>query len=126
MKVPKFFFFSILFLLLLLFLTNAALANKASVAIEAPSEIPKGSDIVIRLTVTHSADSYFHYVEWLKIWVNGEEMNRWIFSASKRPEGATFTKEIKIMVNDILVIKAEASCNIHGSNGPISLKVLAK
>ncbi len=44
-----------------------ALADKASVAIEAPENTAKGSEITIRVTVTHSANSARHHVQWVKI-----------------------------------------------------------
>ena len=43
-----------------------------------------------------------------------------------RPEGAIFTKEIKLMVNEPLEIVAEANCNLHGSAGPAKKKIALK
>jgi desulfoferrodoxin (superoxide reductase-like protein) len=114
-----------IFMVILTF-AGTAFADKASVSIEAPADVAKGSEITIRLTVTHSANSYFHHVEWLKVWVNNQELTRWEYSASKRPEEATFTKEIKYKVDENVEIKAEASCNIHGSKGPATWKVTTK
>ena len=113
-------------LMVVLTLAGTAFADKASVSIEAPADVAKGSEITIRLTVTHSASSYFHHVEWLKVWVNNQELTRWDYSASNRPEEATFTKEIKYKVDGNVEIKAEASCNIHGSKGPAIWKVTTK
>ena len=103
-----------------------AWATKAEAKIEAPESAGKGTEITIRVTVTHSADSYFHHVEWLWIQVNGNEVARWDYTASNRPESATFTKEIKYKVEGDVEIKAKASCNIHGSAGEAVFKVLAK
>jgi desulfoferrodoxin (superoxide reductase-like protein) len=103
-----------------------AWANKAEAKIEAPESAAKGSEIAIRVTVIHNADSYFHHVEWLWIQVNGNEIARWDYTASNRPEGATFTKEIKYKVEGDAEIKAKASCNMHGSAGEAVIKVLAK
>jgi desulfoferrodoxin (superoxide reductase-like protein) len=114
-----------IFMVVLTF-AGTAFADKASVSIEAPADVAKGSEITIRLTVTHSASSYFHHVEWLKVWVNNQELTRWDYSASKRPEDTTFTKEIKYKVDENIEIKSEASCNIHGSKGPATWKVTAK
>ncbi len=119
-------FFLIPILIVILSFAGTALAGKASVSIEAPADAPKGSEITIRLTVTHSANSYFHHVEWLKVWLNNQEFTRWDYSASNRPEGATFTKEVKFKVDGNIEVKAEASCNIHGSKGPATWKVTAK
>jgi desulfoferrodoxin (superoxide reductase-like protein) len=58
--------------------------------------------------------------------VNGKEIARWDYTMGNRPEGATFTKEIKYKVEGDIEIKAEASCNLHGSAGPATVKVSAK
>jgi desulfoferrodoxin (superoxide reductase-like protein) len=114
-----------IFMVILTF-AGTAFADKASVSIEAPADVTKGSEITIRLTVTHSANSYFHHVVWVKVWVNNQELTRWDYSASKIPEDTTFTKEIKYKVDENVEIKAEASCNIHGSKGPATWKVTTK
>jgi len=48
------------------------------------------------------------------------------YSSSNRPEGATFTKEIKLKVDGDLEIKAKANCNMHGSANEALGKVTAK
>jgi len=103
-----------------------AWAGKTSVTINAPAEVAKGSEITILITITHSANSYFHYTEWVRVMINNQEVARWDYSASKRPEAPVFTKEIKYTGNGPLEIKAEGSCNIHGSQGPAFLKVSIK
>ncbi len=112
--------------LILFLVTGNAWANKAEAKIEAAESAAKGSEITIRVTVIHNADSYFHHVEWLWIQVNGKEFARWDYTAANRPEGATFTKEIKYKVEGDVEIKAKASCNMHGSAGETVAKVLAK
>jgi len=102
------------------------MADKAAVTIEAPADTAKGAEITIRLTVTHSANTERHHVEWLKIWVNGQEVNKWGFSSSKLPEASPFTREIKVKASGDLEIKAEASCNVHGSKGPATVKIAGK
>ena len=126
MVQQKIIYYFIPFLLMILLPAHAAFADKASVSIEAPTAVAKGSEITIRLTITHSANSYFHYVEWVRVMMNEREIARWDYSRSNRPENATFTKEIKYTVNESGEIKAEASCNIHGSKGPAIQKVLVK
>ena len=79
----------------------------------------------IKVTVTHSANSVFHYTEWLWVQVNGKEVARWDFG-SKKPEDATFTREIKVKVDGDLEIKAKANCNMHGSANEATAKVTAK
>ena len=126
MKCQKAGLFLIPIFLVLLMSAGTAFADKASVSIEAPTDVARGSEITIRLTITHGANNFFHYVEWVKVWINNQEFMKWEYSASKRPEEATFTKEIKYTVKENLEIKSEASCNIHGSKGPAILKVSVK
>jgi desulfoferrodoxin (superoxide reductase-like protein) len=119
----------ILFVFVLLIVSLSAmpaLADKASVAIEAPPNAAKGSEVVIRLTVTHSANSDRHHVEWVKVWANNQELTKWEFSSSKLPEGIPFTREIKYKIEGDTEIKVEASCNVHGSKGPATLKISVK
>jgi desulfoferrodoxin (superoxide reductase-like protein) len=101
-------------------------ANKAEAKIEVPEAAAKGAEISIRVTVTHNADSSLHHVEWLWIQVNGHEIARWDYTATNRPEGATFTKEIKYKLEGKAEIKAKASCNMHGSAGEAVTTILAR
>ena len=107
------------------FISTPAWANKAETKIESPETAAKGSEITVKLTVTHNANSAIHYTEWLWLQVNGKEVARWEFS-SKKPEGATFTREIKVKVDGDLEIKAKANCNMHGSANEAVVKVTAK
>ena len=116
----------IFFVMIVLFYGQDILANKSATSIEVPENITKGSEITIRVTVTHSANSFIHYTKWLQIMINGKEIARWDYTTGNRPEGATFTKEIKYKAEGDIEIKAEASCNIHGSSGPSTVKVLVK
>jgi desulfoferrodoxin (superoxide reductase-like protein) len=116
---------SVALVLIFLFSGNAW-ANKAEAKIEASETAAKGSEITIRVTVIHNANSYFHHVEWLWIQVNDKEVARWDYTAANKPEGATFIKEIKYKVEGDVEIKAKASCNMHGSAGEAVVKVLAK
>jgi len=90
-------------------------ANKAETRIEVPESAPKGSEITIRITVTHSANSFLHYTEWAWIQVNGKEIARWDFTSNSRPESETFSREAKLRVEGDFEIRAKASCNLHGS-----------
>ena len=108
-----------------IFISVPAWANKSETKIEAPQTAEKGSEITIKVTVTHSANSAFHYTEWLWVQVNGKEVARWDFG-SKKPEGATFTREIKVKVDGDLEIKGKANCNMHGSANEAVVKVTAK
>jgi len=95
MKSKKAGLFLIQFLLVVFLCANVAFANKASVSIEAPAEVTKGSEITIRLTVDHNADSLFHHVEWVQLMVNNNQIGYWRYSALDLPPAATFTKEIQ-------------------------------
>jgi len=118
---------SLVFLVMIVFLYGQDVwANKAATSIEVPENITKGSEITIRVTVTHSANSFIHYTKWLQIMINGKEIERWDYTMGNRPEGVTFTKEIKYKAEGDIEIKAEASCNIHGSAGPSTVKVSVK
>jgi desulfoferrodoxin (superoxide reductase-like protein) len=110
----------------ILTLNTHALANKTAVSIQAPAEVPKGSEVLIQVIATHSADNPLHYTEWLYVVVNGKEIARWNYTAFHRPGSETFTKEIKYIAAGNLEIKAEGSCNLHGSAGPATLKISVK
>jgi len=101
------------------FLLNAPVvwADKSSVEIDAPNQVAKGSEVVITLKVTHSANSFFHYTEWAAVKANGEEIARWEYSAMDKPDGETFTKEVTVTADKDLKIEAQANCNLHGSAG---------
>ncbi len=103
-----------------------ASANKTATSIAAPENARKGSEITIKVTVTHSANSAFHQTQWLKVMANKKEIARWDYSSSNLPEAATFTKEIKVRCTEDLEVVAEASCNIHGSAGPATVKIIAR
>jgi desulfoferrodoxin (superoxide reductase-like protein) len=106
--------------------SGLALANKSSAAIEAPQTASKGSDVTIRVTVTHSANTALHYTEWLKVMVNKKEVARWDFTSDKRPEADVFTREVRVKASEDLEVVAEASCNNHGSKGPATVKISVK
>jgi desulfoferrodoxin (superoxide reductase-like protein) len=105
---------------------QTSFADKSSVAISAPETAAKGSEVLVKLTITHSANSFFHYTNWVTLKVNGKEFSRWDFSSGKRPEGAVFSREVKIPVNEPIELVAEANCNMHGSAGPVNWKITIK
>lgn len=118
---------SLIFLVMIILLCGQdVLANKSATSIEVPENITKGSEITIRVTVTHSANNFLHHTKWLQIMINGTEIARWDYTMSNIPEGAIFTKEIKYKAEGDIEIRAEASCNIHGSAGPSTAKVSVK
>ena len=105
---------------------GVSLADKSAVTIEAPDQAVKGKEIPVKIQVTHSANSFFHYTSWVQVKVNGKDTALWEYSMGNRPEGAIFTKEVKLMVNEPLEIVAEANCNLHGSAGPAKKKITLK
>lgn len=126
MKTRNFSALCALLLALGVFWTAPALADKAAATIEAPAEAAKGSEVAIRITVTHNGNSDRHHVEWAKILVNGKEIAKWEYSPSKLPEGVPFTREVKIKAEGNLEVKAEASCNLHGGRSPSAVKISVK
>jgi len=115
-------FVTLLFVLFIL--TTPAFANKASVTLQAPASVQKGSEVTIRVNVSHEGNSFLHHVQWVYIKVNGKEIARWDYSSTSRPESENFFKEVKVTATEPLKIVAEASCNIHGSAGPASAKIV--
>ena len=113
-------------LALLLLQGGPVLANKSGASIEGPTNVVKGTEVTLRVTVTHNANSSSHYTEWLKVTANKKEIAHWDYSKDKRPEAAEFTKEIKIQVMEDTEVVAEASCNNHGSRGPATHKITVK
>ena len=114
------------FLFFFIAFTTDTMADKSAVTIEGPDAAAKGSEITIRINVTHDGNNFFHYTD--KVWVqaNGEEIARWNFSWNDRPESERFSKEIKVMITDTTEITAQANCNIHGSAGQAVLRINLK
>lgn len=105
---------------------ESAFADKASVTLEAPESASIGSEITIKIIVTHSADNFIHHVDWAYIMVNGKEVERWKYKWNDLPPDAVFSKEIKYKVQGPIEIKADANCNLHGSKGPAMKTVTVK
>jgi len=110
----------------LLFQVSVVFANKSEVTIEGPTQAERGSEVTLRITATHNANTASHYTELLKVTANQKEVARWDYTKENRPEGAVFTKEIKIKVMEDTEIVAEASCNNHGSKGPAKHNIKVK
>jgi len=116
----------VVMLAMVVFQINVASANKSEASIEGPADAAKGSEVTLRITATHNANTASHYTEWLKVMANKKEIARWDYNKENRPDGAVFTKEIKIRVTEDTEIVAEASCNNHGSKGPAKHKIMVK
>ena len=104
-------------------MVSPAMANKASVQIEAVGDVVQGDTITIKLNVSHKGNNWFHYTNWVRLVVNGTEVKRWEYTRSKRPEAENFTLAFSYTVKEPIEIVAEANCNLHGSMGPATLKV---
>ena len=117
--------FAVVFLVITLY-GGVSLANKSAVTLEAPDQAAKGTEITVKIHVTHSANNFFHYTKWVKVIVNDKEAAFWKYSAGNRPEGAKFTKEIKLTINEPMEIVAEANCNIHGGQGAVNKTISPK
>ncbi len=102
---------------------GTAFANKSSTSIEAPQVVQKGSEVIIRVTVSHKGNNFLHYTNWLRVMVNQKEIARWDFSSGQRPEAAVFTREVKINALENLEVTAIANCNLHGSTGPTTVSI---
>jgi len=105
---------------------RSAFANKSSTSIDAPTTVPKGSEVIIRITVSHKGNSFLHYTNWLRVIVNQKEIARWDFSSGQRPETEVFTREVKLTALEPMEVTAEANCNLHGSAGPTTVKISVK
>ena len=106
--------------------SGVAFANKSSTSIEAPQTVQRGSEVTLRVTVTHKGNSFLHYTKSLQVMANKKEIARWDFSSSQRPEADVFTREVKITALEDLEVIAEAHCNLHGSSGPAMAKISVK
>lgn len=102
---------------------NPARANKSAVRIVAPDSAAAGEEIVIELHVAHSGNNFFHYTNWVALEINGQEAQRWEYSGRNRPDDANFTVSLRHTMRDTIRIKAEANCNLHGSEGPAEATV---
>jgi desulfoferrodoxin (superoxide reductase-like protein) len=111
------------FSLLTVLLVTTAFADKSSVTIDAPETVVKGTEITIKVTALHDANNFLHYTNWVYIMVNDKEVARWDYSWRRRPDNNKFTKEITYTVIEPVEVKAEANCNIHGSEGPQAVKI---
>ena len=99
-------------LTMLFFQVAMASANKSEASIEGPAEAAKGTEVTLRITATHNANTASHYTEWLKVTANNKEIGRWDFTKENRPEGAVFTREIKMPRRTGMVLFVSAG--LHG------------
>ncbi|MFO7828970.1 MAG: desulfoferrodoxin family protein [Bacteroidales bacterium] len=121
--------FSIISLLTLIFvvaLSFNSLANKTSVEITAPEKAAKGSEITIKIDVSHFGNSRGHHTDWVVVKINGEEYKKWEYNKDKLPEDSNFTLEFTVIAEEDMEIVAEGNCNKHGSKGKAKAKIVVQ
>jgi desulfoferrodoxin (superoxide reductase-like protein) len=103
--------------------SRPALANESAVRIVAPENAVVGEEITIELHVSHEGNNLFHYTNWVRALVNGQEVRRWDYSARNRPEAENFVVTLQHTMSAPIEIVAEANCNLHGSAGNTKKRV---
>lgn len=104
-------------ILIIAFWSGTSLADKTTIEIEAPDNATAGSEVTIRLNVSHDANNLFHYTDLVFLKINGVEVKRWEYSSFNKPPAAAFTLEYRWIAAEPGTIEAEGDCNIHGSAG---------
>lgn len=117
---------SVLTLFFVLALSFNGWANKTSVEITAPEKAVKGSEITIKIEVSHFGNSGGHHTDWVVVKINGEEYKKWEYNKDNLPEGSNFTLEFKITAEENMEILAEGNCNKHGSKGKDKVKIIVQ
>lgn len=112
-------------LLILMFSLNSS-ADETSVKIKAPEKVEKGTEATIKIEVTHDGNNFLHHTNWVWIKVNGTEYKKWEYGGFSKPDGETFTLEIKLKIDEPTSIEAKGNCNMHGSEGSESVKIELK
>ncbi len=103
--------------------TPDALADQTAVRIEAPSSASPGSQITVRVHVTHSGNNFFHFTNWVWLKANDVEIGRWEFNPDARPEDENFTRQVSYRVEGPVTLTAQGNCNVHGSAGAVHANV---
>ncbi len=113
----KFKITSIISVVAFMLLSINTFANKTAVTITAPEKAEKGTEITIKIEVTHMGNTSSHHTDWVWVKVNGEEIKKWEYTKNNLPENQNFTLEIKVIAETTMEISAEGHCNSHGSKG---------
>jgi desulfoferrodoxin (superoxide reductase-like protein) len=108
---------------ILFFLPVDGRTDQTAVRLEAPADAPAGSQITVKVHVTHEGNNFFHFTDgvWLK--AGDREIGRWDFSAQERPEDENFVREVRYTVTGPVVFTAQGNCNVHGSAGAARAEV---
>ena len=109
-----------------LLLSTSSFANKTAVKITAPEKAQKGTEITVKIEVTHMGNTSGHHTDWVWIKVNGEEIKKWEYTKKNLPDNQNFTLEIKIKAEATMEISAEGNCNRHGSKGEDKVTVMVE
>jgi desulfoferrodoxin (superoxide reductase-like protein) len=100
-----------------------AAADKSAVTLE-QGQAGENGTAVITCTVSHRGNNVLHYTQWLRVSADGREIARWDFAWRDRPESEVFVRQVTVDVAEPVLIEAEAHCNIHGSRGAATLRVV--
>jgi desulfoferrodoxin (superoxide reductase-like protein) len=116
---------SIAVLAIFLSFSTGVFANKTGVKIIAPEKAAKGTEVTIKIEVTHMGNTKGHYTDWVVVKINGKEYKKWEYKPESLPEDQNFVIEFTIKVEENLEIIAEGNCNKHGSKGEnkVTIKV---
>jgi len=91
----KFLTTSIIAFFVVVLLSFNASADETSVKIKAPEKVKKGTEVTIEIEVTHNANNFLHYTNWVWVKVNDEEFKKWEYGNFDRPDDNKFTVEMK-------------------------------
>lgn len=111
----------LLIVALLFFATSPLFANKSSVTLE--SRQMDANTVEVTVNVSHAGNNYFHHTDWVKIFVNGNEVNSWNYSKNNLPPSENFKLIYLVKITGETLIECQADCNIHGSAGKISISI---
>jgi desulfoferrodoxin (superoxide reductase-like protein) len=91
-----------------------ASANKSRSKLTAEKVGPNQYNVTI--SVEHDGNNFLHFSDWVKLFSNGAEIQRWEYTRSKRPEAQNFQVTTTVTVTGPIVLTSLAHCNIHGSD----------
>lgn len=117
---------SVLSMLLILIFSLYSSADETSVKLDAPEKVKKGSEVTIKIEVTHNGNNFLHHTNWVWVKVNGTEYKKWEYGGFSKPEEETFTLKFTLTISEPTTIEAKGNCNMHGSDGTESIKIELK
>lgn len=116
--------FACIILILLTFISISATANKTSVKITAVKSAYKGTEITVTINISHNSNSTVHYTDWVYLKINGKEVKRWAYDKTRLPASANFSLSYKFTLTVNVSIEVMGDCNLHGSAGPATAKIV--